>query len=367
MGIIDVNSLGYFDIPVFTLEMSEAGDPIYSGVNHAWSEGANRLLQDVLGKTAKEVFPGKLGVAAYEQHLAAFETGQKRTYDIQLPLSDIVHTVRTKLTPVLNDTGTVIQFVGVSSDRTSEFTATKLRADLACANKDIEDFIFMAAHDLRTPMRNIGSLADLLRDGFSDLGDGKIELIDMIEDVATKAADLITDILAHAQAVTSVAGQETFDLSELCNDIFLTLDPIKRHSLKVANQTLTTDKVALQIVLRNLCDNAIKHCGRHNVALNVLVQSSGSNTLEFTVSDNGQGFQDPAITFLDGGELRMESGFGLLGVRRLIESRGGTIAAQNLPNDGGGIVRFSLSGEIAKAGNAEQVPDTNDFVFKHSA
>jgi hypothetical protein len=52
------------------------------------------------------------------------------------------------------------------------------------------------------------------------------------------------------------------------------------------------------------------------------------------------------VAFLDGGKLRMDSGFGLFGVRRLINSRGGEIRAENLKDNQGSIIRFTMEGTI---------------------
>ena len=204
----------------------------------------------------------------------------------------------------------------------------------------------MAAHDLRTPMNNVKTMADMLRHDFQDMGDGKLELINMLERVAVKSTNLINDVLSHAQATTAIKRLEEFELSQLCSDIMVVIDPTNQHYLNASHSRIAADKTATQIVLRNLMDNAIKHSGKSMVDLSVKVQEEREGVLSFVVNDNGHGFPDPTVAFLDGGQMQANSGFGLLGIRRLVTARGGDISAENIAGGEGSLVRFTLSGNI---------------------
>jgi len=116
--------------------------------------------------------------------------------------------------------------------------------------------------------------------------------------------------------------------------------------LNASHSRIAADKTATQIVLRNLMDNAIKHSGKSMVDLSVKVQEEREGVLSFVVNDNGHGFPDPTVAFLDGGQMQANSGFGLLGIRRLVTARGGDISAENIAGGEGSLVRFTLSGNI---------------------
>lgn len=346
---LDTAALSYFDLPAFILNVDPEKGPIYSVINQQWSDGARRLPEDVVGKTAVEIFGRHLGLAPYTRQMEVIRSGQKLTYDVVLPLTDRNHNVRTTLVPVFDGAGDVVQLVGISFDRTAELEGVAVQARVASANADIERFISIAAHDLRTPMENIKSLADMLREDFEDHGDGKLELINILETVAVKATALISDILAHAQATDAIGLQDTFDVAQMSKDILVTLDPHSQHQLHIANRWISADKTTVQIALRNLYDNAIKHSEQNVVELSVSVTKIEKDVVEFAVQDNGVGFNDPAVAFLDGGNLRIDSGFGLLGVRRLITARGGTIGAENLSNQQGSVIRFTVQGTFVEA------------------
>jgi signal transduction histidine kinase len=346
---LDTAALSYFDLPAFIVDVDPEKGPVYAVVNQKWSDGARRLPKDVVGKTAVEIFGRHLGLAPYTRQMEVICSGQKLTYDVVLPLTDRNHNVRTTLVPVLDSEGHVVQLVGISFDRTAELEGAEVQARAASVNADIERFISIAAHDLRTPMENIKSLADMLREDFEDHGDGKLELINILEAVAVKATVLISDILAHAQATDAIGLQDTFNVAQMSKDILFTLDPHSQHQLSIVSQWISADKTTVQIALRNLYDNAIKRSGQNVVELFVTVTQADNEVLELSVQDNGVGFNDPAVAFLDGGNLRIDSGFGLLGVRRLITARGGMIGAENLADQQGSVIRFTVHGQLVEA------------------
>ena len=82
--------------------------------------------------------------------------------------------------------------------------------------------------------------------------------------------------------------------------------------------------------------------------MSVGVSSIDKETLEFLVQNRGVGFSNPAVAFLDEGNLRIDSGFGLLGVRRLITARGGEMGAENLPDKKGSVIRFTMQGHLVQ-------------------
>lgn len=177
-------------------------------------------------------------------------------------------------------------------------------------------------------MRHVTMLADMLRENFEDLGDGKLELIASLEQVAGQATELITDLLSHAQTTTTVRAPETFSLNTICRDVFVMLDPFDHNDFQCDETRILADRATLLIALRNLIDNAFKHCGRDHVQMRIRAKAK-DDTIEIIVLDNGKGFKDPAMAFLggflDGGGLRTDSRYGLLGVRRMIEARGAVL------------------------------------------
>lgn len=347
-----LNHIGH---AVFILEPGADGLPRYQSYNKFALSSLGKAEEEVLGLTACDVFPGRLGKAAFEHHVQALQTGAERTYEILLPLSAGHRRVRTRLSPELDGHGNVVRLIGSSTDISGQQLVAEVRASVETINNEMEDFINLAAHDLRAPMRHIGMIADMLREDFQDHGDGKLELIDMLEDVGTKAMSLIGDVLAHAQATGSDVEYFEFDFSDLLDEIMGLLDPMNDCEIEVPRVRIEADRTAIQMILRNLIDNAIKcakakdfsDAGAPCLRLSLTIEEA-EGFVEIGVKDNGVGFEDTAIVFLNGGKLRTDSGFGMLGVRRLIHARGGTLTATNAADNSGALVAFSLPGKLLR-------------------
>lgn len=346
MNRADRMTLSMVAAPVFILQPGQDGRPVYDFVNAAWLDSLGREEQDVIGRHAAEVFDGPAGIEICDHQAAAFRTGRSFVYDVTLPFGEVGHRVRTSLSPIRDDSGNVIEIVGTKFDQGEVARAHDLRADAHEMAAEIEAFISLAAHDLRAPMRQIRILTEMLREDSLELDDMQISILDKLAVVASKSSEMISDILSHAQAVTAEREVCEFRLGGLVADLLLVLDPLRQHSVVSEDIALVGDRMTLQVVLRNLFDNAFKHSRRSDVSLQVEVRDAGGGMLEFSVSDSGEGFPDPAVAFLQGGALRPDSGFGLAGVRRVIRSRGGRISARNRV-DGGAEVSFTISGHMA--------------------
>lgn len=336
--------------PVFVLDLDPARWLTYIAWNKAAVERSGFSREHVLGKTALELYPGRLGRAAYEHHKAVAESGIASSYEIALPLFDKERFVKTTLSPLRNAEGKVYRLVGSAIDLSSQRQQQQIQimaaAEVKALTAEMEQFVTMAAHDLRTPMLNVQEIAFMLRDGFEDQGDGKLELIEMLENVSIKATSLISDVLTYARAASVEVRSVAFDFDQLCSNIFTVLDPQEEHHFSSKAVRLDCDDVALQIILRNLIDNAVKHSGQASANVRVCVDQKSEGCLEFSVCDNGRGFHDPSIAFLGGAAFNTESGFGLLGIKRLVNARGGEIYADKPESNSGAIIRFTFPGKI---------------------
>lgn len=340
-------------VPAFVLRPDGHGRVVYAACNDLWLARTHLTQDEVCGRTAAEIFDGPVGRQCDHEHSRASQSSRRRGYEMPLVVKGTESTVKVSLNPVFDGSERLSHLLGLWIDVSPTSAARNAAATIEAFMPEMEAFVSFAAHDLRTPMRQVHSLAELLREDFEDLGDGKLELINMLEDVAVKASGLITDILSQTQASTTAESQTQFDLARLWDDIAAVIDPREHHVLVAPEMSLVTDRAAVLIALRNLIDNAIKHGQRERLALRLEVSETPDGMLLFEVYDNGMGFPDPAIAFLDGGKLRVESGYGLFGIKRLIHARGGTISAENLEHGKGSVVRFSLPGYIAASENRQ--------------
>ncbi len=341
--------------PIFALERAEDGRVEYVLFNSYACEVAKIDEGDVLGKTADEIYQGRLGRLAYEHHVRAFETARRRSYEIHLPIAGGHRRIRTSLDPILNADGEAVRVFGSSADITGIAAANELHTNVETWQSELEEFVNLAAHDLRRPMLQISAIADMLQEDFNDMGDGKVELIEMLKVVASKTNELVADVLSQTQAARAVSDVTEFNLRDLSADILTMLDPMGACDCEVENIWLLADRTAVLMIVRNLIDNALKFAqpeynDAHNddqLRIQISAASAENKVIEVTLTDNGVGFDASTLLFLQGGRFETGSGYGLMGVRRLLRARGGNISAWNEENAGATIC-FSLPGVVLK-------------------
>lgn len=328
--------------PIFVMDVRSDGIPVYAHCNDSLLKLLGRDLSDFVGRTALEAFGEEFGAIAYSEQCKTIAARAQNEFEFQFQAARAEKWVRTTLQPQFDGDGNVIRLVGSVVDISHEKMAQTSQAKLEDIGSEVEQFIAMAAHDLRSPMRNVKDLAEMLYEDFEDHGDGKLELIALLKETSEKSMDLISDVLSYATTLGPVAPNCDYNLSELCQDLMLILDPQNQHTLICSDLDLIGEKSVMQIVLRNLIDNALKHGERERLTLQCSATASENNTVEVSLSDNGAGFENPGIAFLESGKFRMESGYGLLAIRKLVTARGCVISAFNLPENSGSCVRFSL-------------------------
>lgn len=340
--------LDLIEHPVFVLEPDGQGFPRYTAVNSLACKAFERPRVQVLGKTAAEVFEGQIGQTALERHLAALESGQDAVHTIILPLGSGARIVRTVLRPMRAEDGAVTRIVGTSAGPGKKSCLRERRSDVPRRSQDLEHFVTLAAHDLRAPMRHVATLAQMMREEFRDLTTEQRELLDLLDGVSEKTLALIGDVLLHAQTGTAAQAASRFELGALVDDIRIMIDPFRSCTLHRPHGWLSADRTAVQIVLRNLIDNALKHGvvegAQEPLVLSVSIAPTDAAHVALRVHDTGPGFDPKALADLAEGGFTPAGGYGLMAVRRLVEARNGDLQLANHPG-GGAEITVTLPGQ----------------------
>ncbi|MBF9035927.1 PAS domain-containing protein [Rhodobacterales bacterium HKCCE2091] len=343
--------------PVFVIERNDAGIPVFAVLNAAARDTFGELAEGVIGREAREILPERTGHRSYSHHVAAFETGEERSYETFLTVHGRLQRLQTTLVPETDAEGNVARLVGSWQLEADVEAIEALRLNAETLNSDLENFISMAAHDLRAPMRHVTRIADMLREDFQDLGDGKLELIDMLENVGQRAMDLIGGLLDHAQCTSTTEQVQTFDFGDMVAEVLALLDPESAVGCTYDTGRIHGDRAGTLVVLRNLVDNAIKYAAPGDggpIQLQITL-AEGDGTFAVAVADNGAGFAPRALTALECSRSRAGSGFGLRGVGRLLRARGGTLLAGNRGDAPGAQVTFTLPGAVVTSGKPAEL------------
>ena len=336
----------FVDHPIFVLVPDEDNRPVYQFLNRMARRRLDATPDQILGRPACEIFAGRAAFSVYRRQCAAWADGVVTEYEIALPLGSEVMWVRTRLEPAHDDAGNVSHMIGTSQDITAEREQLQAHTMSVAAAQEMEDLVCMAAHDLRSPIANLKTLAELMREDFVDHGDGKAELIDMVEAISDKALAVVSNIMGQAMSTGTAISARAFDIGALCDDILVMLDPTGLHNVTYPRQSIEADFTVVHIILRNLIDNALKHSGRANARISIDMAPMNAERLTFTVRDDGDGFVDGSRRDLLHADDQIRGGFGLTGVRRLARSRGGQVTIEPPVAGKGAVVQIELPGRI---------------------
>lgn len=211
----------------------------------------------------------------------------------------------------------------------------RLEADLKQANTDLQEFSYVASHDLRSPLRGIADLVDWIN---QDLAEGKLE--DVARNLARitpriqRMESLIDDLLRYARAGKADTDYRAVSLPQLVSEI-LELQPLPEHfgldTSALDARNFQAVRTPLATVLRNLLSNAVKHHDGHAGLLHVAAHPDGSHML-ITVTDDGPGVPAQAsrrifqlFQTLSSSRRSETSGIGLALCKRMTETHGGRI------------------------------------------
>jgi signal transduction histidine kinase len=353
--MFDFAYLDHIAFPIFVLQIGDDDIPRYVAVNTQARHTSGRPLSDYLGRSGLDVYPDTHGNIVHARHCEAVKSGQKLTYQLEMPSNGRTRIIRTTLSPVCDDEGAVRLLFGSTQDVSAEHNAAVAQESFERLSSEMNQFVAIAAHDLRAPMRNVALLADMLRESVVHQHEEKQDIIDVLEDVAQTSLMLITEVLRTAQNTATPEKPSTFDLKELCADLTSVLDLAGAHTVQAADVIVHADRCLIQIALRNMLENAIKHAGQAHVEIDVTVQQSDTETIKLSIRDNGVGFSQSALAFLDGGRFQIDSGYGLFGVKRLVGTRGGDICTRNRTSRAGALVEITLPGKLVDHASLQMI------------
>ena len=163
--------------------------------------------------------------------------------------------------------------------------------ELRSANKELEEFAYITAHDLKTPLRGIGTLAEWLSTDYADKFDEQGQKqVKMLTERAKRADKLVDSILQYSSVGQLREEQEQLDLNMVLPDIICEIDPPENINITVESKlpVLMCKKTHIRQVFHNLLSNAVKHMDKEKGQIKVgCTEKEGF--WKFSVADNGPG------------------------------------------------------------------------------
>ena len=222
-------------------------------------------------------------------------------------------------------------------------SAEKRAKDLALSNKDLDDFAYVASHDLKAPLRGIDQLASWVAE---DIEEGNLEEVPenlrLMRTRVQRLESLLNDLLAYSRANKQKYILSTIDCNEFINDMFLLISPPVDFTLTVKGDlpVFSTVSAPFEQVMRNLLSNAVKHNDKTNGSIQVRCDDEGL-FYKFSIEDNGPGikskyFHDVFKMFktLKPRDETEGSGMGLAIIKKTVEHYKGRVNIESEVGEG---------------------------------
>ena len=251
----------------------------------------------------------------------------------------------------------------------AEEDLASINRELERSNTELEQFAYVASHDLQEPLRKIQAFGDRLQSKCADsLDERGTEYLKRMLNAATRMRELINGLLSYSRVTTRAKPFSPTDLNSVVKGVISDMEiTISRTDARIQKDDLPVvyaDELQMRRLFQNLIGNAMKF-KREDVAPVVKIYSEiidDSNSEEYgmcriSVEDNGIGFEEKYVERifevfqrLHGRNKYYGSGIGLAICRKIVNRHGGTITAESEPGRGAKFMfTLPLAGE--QAGN----------------
>ncbi|MCU1328228.1 MAG: sensor signal transduction histidine kinase [Bryobacterales bacterium] len=319
------------------------------GIITSWNAGVQNLLgyseQEWIGRHACIIFtPDDKSVEVCESEMVlARETGSSTDIRWHRHKDGTEFFANGFMNALRDDQGTLIGFAKIMSDETAR---KQLQDSLTESNSALEQFAYVASHDLQEPLRTMRTNAQLLSKRYSGKFDADADrCLGFIIGASARMAALIQDLLEYARVATQEERPDSVALDEDFEAALTHLqDAIEDAGASVTHDplpSLAVDRGQMVRLFQNLIGNAVKY-RKPNQPVNVHVSAEqrGPDWL-FSVRDDGIGF-DPRFAghiFTPFKRLHTVAeypgtGVGLAICRRIVQAQGGRIWAESAPGEG---------------------------------
>lgn len=333
----------------------------YLYVNPASTQQSGIPVETYLGKTPVDLgYPQEIADFWTASLETVFTTGKMQIDEFRVPHQDEWKVYQTYVVPELGVKGEVESVLTISRDitelREAEESSRKLAEELKRSNQELEQFAYVASHDLQEPLRAVTSFTQMLAKRYQGQLDGKADMyIEFIVDGAIRMQQLVRDLLTYSRAGRYQPKLQSVDcnalLEQVKKDLQITITETQATITAEPLPTVLADPTQLSNLLQNLIGNSLKYrsefspkvyISAHKNRLPLTEQHFPENCSAlsanfqeewvFTVQDNGIGIEPQYAERIFGIFQRLHAsdeysgtGLGLAICKKIVERHSGRI------------------------------------------
>lgn len=255
--------------------------------------------------------------------------------------------VEISLSPIDTEEGLLVSAAirDISAQKKAALELKEYADQLELSNKELEQFAYVASHDLQEPLRNITNFVGVLEESTRDMLDEECKYFLSVIMKSTERMKVLIKELLNFSRIGRNRTLEKVDCNKVLKEILADMDWVLRdHKAKVITgkmPVITGNNIEIKLIFQNLISNAIKF-RKKEVPPEVNIDCDDKENLwEFSVEDNGIGIKENYLKkiFLIFQRLHTENdypgtGIGLATCKKIIEINDGRIWAKSTPGVG---------------------------------
>ncbi|MDX1721532.1 MAG: PAS domain S-box protein [Pseudomonas sp.] len=245
-----------------------------------------------------------------------------------------------------SDEGIAAYFRDISERRRTEQELQATLLELERSNRELQEFAFVASHDLQEPLRKIQAFAERLMVRSEALDESGRDYLQRMTSAAARMQSLIIDLLDYSRVSSRGQPFQRVQLAEVLSEVLEDMEStLERTQAQVDYAQLPTimgDATQLRQVLQNLISNAVKfQAPGIRPVIRIYTEHEDVDTWNLCVEDNGIGFDEKYLDRIFNPFQRLHSrqayagtGIGLAVVKKIVERHGAHISAISSPGKG---------------------------------
>jgi two-component system sensor kinase FixL len=335
----------------------------FVSVNAAFARLLGKSADELIGNTDSDFFPKKLAEKYRADDQRIMNSRRVETIEETNIVEGQRRTVEVVKAPVIGDDGQIIGLLGIFTDITerkvAEEKVRQFTVQLERSNRELQDFAYVASHDLQEPLRKIVVFGERLKEKTGDaLAPEPRDYLERMQKAAARMQSLINDLLTFSRVTTKAHPFAPVNLADVAGDVVADLEGrLEQVNGRVELGTLPVieaEELQVRQLLQNLIGNALKfHRPEEPPVVKVEAQiisvpqaqadrrAPAPQLCQLTVTDNGIGFDEKYLDRIFNVFQRLHSrgeyegtGMGLAIARKIVLYHGGEITAKSKPGCG---------------------------------